>query len=191
MAKTIEELELEVQILTARVDLLTRPSNAALALQVQELVDKMNTFANQQIFVYTTSDPTAPITGSDDIEVVIPSWASVQKSTGYDMNVYERNNVTAGMVLFRSWPNQRIALPAAEAGWTFTSAAGQNAVLQIVKINRLDQSRTVVGTATITNGVGSFSLQDHTLDYNEGISLEVQSGTVSGFIGTLRYIYMV
>lgn len=188
---TIPELEQRIIALEQAVAAFTRPSNAELATRIQEVVDKTNAFKNEQIKVFTTSSPTVDITGSDGTVVTIPSWNAVRASAGYDLNLFERSAQTTGAVLFRAWPNQRIAAPTAAQGWAFSSNAGENAVLRLVKITRGSTVRTQVGTITIANGQGTFDLVDHTLDYNDGVSLEVQSGSVSALMATLRYLYLV
>lgn len=188
---TNEELEARVAMLEARVNAITRPSNAQLAVTVQELVDSVNLFKNEQIRVFTSSNATVEVTGSDGIAVSIPSWNSVRAAAGYDLNVFERSAQTAGASLFRIWPNQKLAAPTAAQGWDFSSNAGENAVLRLVKITKGSATRTIVGTITITNGVGTYNLTDHELDFNDGLALEVQAGSVSALMATLRYLYLV
>lgn len=188
---TIPELEQRIIALEQEMELITRPSNAELANRIQALVDSINVFKNEQIKVFTTSSPTVDVTGADGTIVTIPSWNAVRASAGYDLNFYERTAQTAGAVLGKAWPSQRVAVPTAAQGWVFTSNAGENAVLRLVKITKGSATRTTVGTITMTNGQGAFELSDHQLDYNDGLSLEVQSGSVSSLAATLRYLYLV
>jgi len=43
----------------------------------------------------------------------------------------------------------------------------------------------------INGGVGVLTLNPHSLGYDEGLEFMVQTGSVTGFTGTLRYLYLV
>lgn len=56
------------------------PTYAELALMVTELVDRINTYVNQQVNIFTTQNLTAAITDGEGIVTVIPSWKAVQSA---------------------------------------------------------------------------------------------------------------
>lgn len=166
-------------------------SVAALAALVQDLVDKVARFKNEQVNLYTSSGSMVTVTGADGTPVSVPSWAAVQAASGYDINVFERATLGPGAVITRNWPNQQLAAPTSAQDWYFTSAAGDTALVHLLRVRKGSAQKDLLASVVISGGVGELTLNPHSLGYAEGLEFMVQTGSVTGFTGTLRYLYLV